>query len=247
MKGSFFNRPIEWSLETHKESWTQGESIQGVLKLKNHGPELVALSPCGVSLAVAEIKKVHSRDQAALKIEQKQAFSETKIDPNSELNLEFNFPLPANCIITDKKISYFLTYGPTQGENHLMLQVGPRPLYSKVISLFDTFHRFKLKEMKSTKKGVEYKILPPNSRELSHLESLSLTLSMEEETLNLNYEFQVKKLDTTSVTTKLNKEVVKIHQALIPKEYSLGREMLNQDGILKYIEAALGQIKLKVF
>jgi hypothetical protein len=247
MKGTFFSKSLEWSLHTDNETWQQGEEIRGVLKLKNHGTGPLHLSSAGVGLALGEIKKIHARHLEALKEEQRHNFSQTQIGLAEELLLEFTFLLPPNCSITDKKSSYFLTYGPKGEENHLMLNIGPRLLFSKIVGLFDTFYRFKIKEIKSGKKGVEYKLLPPSSRELAHLETLNLTLIQEGEVLEMLYEFQVRKIDTTSPTTKLNKQTSKITQKLQPKEYLLGKEIMNQDGLLKSIEATLAQIKIQTF
>ena len=61
----------------------------------------------------------------------------------------------------------------------------------------------------------------------------------------MKFEFQVKKIDTSSVTTKINKESVIIERSLGPKEYSLGRDMINQDLLLKSLESALSEVKMK--
>jgi hypothetical protein len=61
----------------------------------------------------------------------------------------------------------------------------------------------------------------------------------------MDYDFQVRKLDTAGVTTKVNKVAVKISRVLSPKEFSLGRDMINQDTLLKSIESVLAEVKLK--
>ena len=71
MKGTFFSKPLEWNIETDKESWTQGESINGVLRLKNHGSESVDITNAGVAIAYADIKKVHARTEGAMKFDGK--------------------------------------------------------------------------------------------------------------------------------------------------------------------------------
>jgi hypothetical protein len=43
----------------------------------------------------------------------------------------------------------------------------------------------------------------------------------------------------------VNKAELKIEKTLTPKEYSLGKDMINQDQLLKSIEATLGEVKLK--
>lgn len=245
MKGTFFNKPLEWNIETDKESWSQGDEVKGVLRVKNHGPETVSLQDAGVALAHAEIKKVHARSEGALKFDVKETFPQSDLDKDQTIELPFSLILPANCPVTDKKASYYLSYGRDHTESHLMLKIEPNPLFGKVIGLLDTFQRFKLKEFKSGKNGVEYKLIPPTSREMANLDSLILTLTIQEKNLQMDYDFQVRKLDTAGVTTKVNKVGVKLSRNLLPKEYSLGYDMINQDALLKSIESVMGEVKLK--
>jgi hypothetical protein len=80
---------------------------------------------------------------------------------------------------------------------------------------------------------------------MANLDSLLLAMEMEGETLNLTFEFQVKKLDTSGVTNSIKKETAKIKRSLAPKEYSLGRDMINQDALLKMFEGVIGEVKIK--
>ena len=245
MKGTFFNKPLEWNIETEKESWSQGAEVKGVLRLKNHGLESVDLSGAGVAIAHADIKKVHARTVGAMKFDAKETFPQTEIKTGETIELPFSLTLPANCPVTDKKSSYYLTYGRNHSENHLMMKIEPKPLFGKVIGLLDTFHRFKLKEFKASKNGVEYKLIPPTSRDMANLDSLNLIFSMQNENLHMDYDFQVRKLDTAGVTTKINKTGVRISKTLSPKEFSLGQDMINQDTLLKSIESVINEVKLK--
>ncbi len=245
MKGVFFSKPLEWNIETEKESWTQGEVIKGTLKVKNHGTEAVSLKDSGAGIAFADIKKVHAKTEGAMKFDVKATFAEESLAANDTKELTFSLTLPANCAVTDKKASYFLAYGKEASENHLMLKIEPKVLFGKVIGLLDTFQRFKLKEFKSAKSGVEYKLIPPTSRDMAKLESLNLIFSMNGENLQMDYDFQVRKLDTESVTTKVSKAAVKVQKVLTPKDYSLGKDMINQDALLKSIESAIAEVKLK--
>jgi hypothetical protein len=245
MKGAFFSKPLEWNIETQGESWTQGSPIPGRLSVKNHGSDPVDLSACGVGLAYAEIKKIHARTQGALKFESQKGFEQTQLPPGETLSLDFALTLAANSPVTDKKATYFLAYGKGFEENHLQLKIEPRPLFSKIVGLLDTFHRFKLKEIKTAKNGVEFKLIPPTARDMANLDGLSLIFSMEQDTLLMDFEFQIKKLDTSSITTKVSKETSKLRKTLTPKEYSLGKEMINQDGILRALEDVLKEVKIK--
>lgn len=210
MKGTFFNKPLEWNIETQGEAWTQGNPVIGTLKVTNHGSESIALTDAGVGLAYADIKKVHAKDEKALKFDLKQNFEKSELAAAASLELSFQLTLPENCSVSDKKASYYLAYGRNFNESHLQLKVEPRALFGKIVGLLDTFQRFKVKEFKGSKNGVEYKLLPPTSREMANIDSLLLNFSMEGNDLQMNFDFQVKKLDTSSITTKLNKESAKI-------------------------------------
>lgn len=245
MKGTFFSKPLEWNIETDKESWQQGDTLKGTLTVKNHGTEIVDLAGSGVGVAVAELKKVQTRAEGALKPLQTFEFSGKNLNPGAEEKLEFSFDIGPNAPVTDKKSSFYLTYGKNFIESQLQVKVEPKALYQKIVGLLDTFHRFKVKEYKASKKGVEYKLLPPISREMANVEAMALTFSMESDALTMKFEFQVKRLDTSSVTNKINKETLSIEKTLSPKEYSLGRDMINQDTLLKNIEAVLSEVKMK--
>jgi hypothetical protein len=245
MKATFFNKPIEWNIETKEESWGQGDTVHGTLRVKNHGPDPISLKDAGVALAFAEIKKVHARTLGALKPDAKAFFSEGELPGSTTLELPFSLAIGANAPVSDKKGSMFLAYGRNLEENHLQLSVNPRPLFGKVIGLLDTFQRFKLKEYKTVKSGVEYKLLPPTSRDMANIDTLLLTFGMEQEVLKLTFDFQVKKLETSGVTNKISKSSVKIEKTLAPKEYSLGKDMIHQDSLLKIIESVVGEVKMK--
>lgn len=245
MKGTFFSKPLEWNIETIGESWQQGDTLKGSVKVKNHGPEAADLGDAGVGLAFAEIKKVQARADGALKPLDKASLTDSSLASGAETTIDFSFPLSANGPVTDKKSSYYLCFGKNFTEGQLQLKVEPKSLYSRIVSLLDTFHRFKLKEYKTSKKGVEFKLIPPTSREMANIESLLLTFSMDSDNLVMKFDFQVKRLDTSSVTTKINKESVSVEKKLGPKEYSLGRDMINQDQLLKSIEQVLSEVKMK--
>lgn len=245
MKGTFFSKPLEWNIETVGESWNQGDSLKGHLTVKNHGTESASLTDTGVAFGVAEIKKIQSRTDGALKPEKTATFSEKELAPGATLRVDFTFDISTNGAVTDKKASYYLGFGKNFSESQLQVKVEPKALYSKIVGLLDTFHRFKLKEYKASKKGVEYKLLPPTARDMANIESLNLTFSMDGDILTMGYDFQVKKLDTSGVTTKINKDAVSVSKTLHPKDYSLGRDMINQDALLKSIEAAIGEVKMK--
>ena len=245
MKGTFFAKPLEWNIETAGEVWQQGDVLKGTCRIRNHGPEEVKLSDAGVGLAFSEIKKVQTRSEGALKVQEKICFDEDPIAPGSEVQMEFSFALSVNGPVSDKKSSYYLCFGKNLSEGQLQLKIEPKLLYSKIVGLLDTFHRFKMKEYKTTKKGVEFKLIPPSARDMANVESLLLTFSMDEDNLLMKYDFQVKRLDTSGITTKINKESVGVQRVLAPKEYSMGKDLINQDSLLKSMDGALAEVRMK--
>lgn len=246
MKGSFFAQSLEWKIETQGESWSQGNAIKGMLSVTNHGTSEQSLENSGVALAYADIKKVHARDEGALKFEASQAFT-TSVAAGSTIELSFEFKLSENSPITDKKSSYFISYGKTMKESHLQIMVKPQAMFLKISELLDNFYRFKTKEVRTTKSGIEFKIDAPSSREFANVEKLLLLTRFDGEDLVMDFEFEVKKLDHSSITTKLGKEKVKNSQRLNPKQFSFGKGMINQDGILKTFQTVLDQVKLKPY
>lgn len=246
MKGAFFQKPLEWQIDVTGESWSQGETIKGELRVKNLGDSPVNLDKAGVRLSYAEIKKVHARDEKAWKLEAEVLFAAgTSLAPQESKTLAIQFTLPTNCPVTDKKASYYVTYGLSALESNLQVHVGPRKLFTEITKLMETFQRFKPKDIKASKGAVEFKMLPPTSREYAHVEALHLEQSLEGDQLKLDFTFKVKTLDTNSVTTKVAKDEKHLQRVLTPREYSLGRDMINQDGILKALEEILGQVKMK--
>lgn len=245
MKGTFFSKPLEWNIETQGEAWQQGEELKGTLKVKNHGSDTISLENSGVGLSFSDIKKVQTRAAGALDPILKEVFAHNELKAGEEHSIDFVFKIPLNGQISDKKTSFYLAYGKDLMESQLQVKVNPKDLFLKVIGLMDTFHRFKQKDFKSTKKGVEFKLLPPTARDMANIESLLLLFSMKEDVMNLKFDFQVKRLDTSSVTTKINKESVSVVKDLAPRDYSLGRDMINQDKILKVIEEVIAEVKIK--
>jgi hypothetical protein len=244
MKGTLFTRPLEWNLETIGESWPQGSVLKGMVKVKNHGSDKITLVSSGVGFALAEVKKVQTRTEGALK-PGKTVPLEGDLFPGQELMADFSFDIGPNGAVSDKKFSWYLTFGHLFTEGQLQVKVEPKVLYLKIIGLLDTFHRFKQKEFKGTKRGVEFKLIPPASREMANIESLLLTFSMEGDQLKMNFDFQIKKLDTSSVTNKIVKDSLVKELELGPKEYSLGKDMIHQEKILKQLESLFAQVKMQ--
>ena len=128
MKGTFFSKPLEWNIETNGESWQQGDTLTGTLKVKNHGTDKIILDDMGVALAYADIKKIHSRADGALKSEITKTFK-CEIKPGETTEISFAFPIGSNSPVTDKKSSYYLAFGKNFSESNLQVNVELRLLH----------------------------------------------------------------------------------------------------------------------
>lgn len=246
MKGTFFTKPsTEWNIETVKESWQQGEIVKGTLRITNHSTQEQSIEGAAIELAHAEIKKIQAKAPDLFKNALRCPIETKTLGPAQSYETPFELKLPENCPVTDKKASFYLSYGFGPHTSSLQLSVQPLGLFGKLIGLLDTFLRFKLKDFKGTKAGVEYKLLPPSSRDMANIESVIVTFSMKEKNLLMNFDFAVKKLDTSGVTNKIDKSKATISRELSPKDYSLGQDMINQDALLKVFESIIAEVKLK--
>src|SRR5690349_17473997 len=111
MKGTFFNKPLEWNIETKEESWPQGSTLNGKISVKNHAAEKISLDNAGVALSYAEIKKVHAKTEGVLRPEVQTLIEKKELAAGESTEMTFSLTFPENCPVSDKKSSYFLTYG----------------------------------------------------------------------------------------------------------------------------------------
>ncbi len=247
MKGNYVQGPLLWEIETKGENWPQGAFIEGRIGIKNQGTEGQSLGRPGVGLCFGGFRGVHAKNEKALKREQESFLEQGLVlAPGEARSLDFKFQLPPNCPITDKRASYYLSYGPEAQGSHLQLTVAPRPLFMKTVELLGNFQRFKLKEFKASKKGVEFKLIPPQSRDLAGVENLILTMRMEGEDLQMDFLFNTRKMNLAlPISAPPEKEVKEISKALTPKQYLMGRDMPNQDALLKVLEEAVAHVKMR--
>lgn len=245
MKGTFFAKPLEWNITVTGESWRQGDQVSGEVTLKNHSPETLPLTGMALIFAQGDIRKVHARDPKAFKLSDSLKDLPAELAAGQTLTLPIHFTLPANCAVTDKRTSFYLGYGKDGQEANLQLKVEPRRIFTDVTKLMETFQRFKPKDYKAVKEGVEFKFLAPASRDWAHVESLLLTLAMNGENMEMSFLFNVKTIDTKSITTALAKETREFKRVLSPRDYSFGKDMPNQDGIMKALDSVLLEVKSK--
>lgn len=231
MKGIIIQEGKEVNCELIGESWKQGDTIKGTLNSSG-------LENIKVKLALVNNKKLKAKDEKAFNF-----LSEHSISSGENLNFELNINSP----ISEKKESFYILFGDESEiwkMGLLQLEVTPSQKILNFLNILDTFMRFKTKELKNDKDGFICAVLtPPSTKEHSVIDSLNLFLKLEEKDLHLKFSFKINKIDYNDPKLKMKK--VKFDQDLVltPKEYVMFRDDLDQDKVIKVLEAVIDEAK----
>lgn len=248
MKGTIFLKPLEFVIEATGEKWHQGDKLKGSLTIKNHSAEKIELPILKVALAEGNYKKIKARDlKGWTKLAEHILEEKISLGPNEEKGHSFDFKLPETSSITDKNGSLYLAFFDKEDPNpagHIELVVEPKIVIQQILSIFENFMRFKVKEIKSGKRSLEVKLIPPTSRELSNLDGLVLNILEAEKTLTLNYNFSLRAIDLMSPTMQVEKKTKEIEQKFTAKEYMM-YDSVNQDFIIKSLQTVIDSVKTK--
>lgn len=250
MKGTFFQRPLELSLQVNGESWTQGESITGILTVKNHGAGPLALNNAVVHLAYGNLKSVREKIPGMFKILSSVPLTfENQLEAQQNLSCEWCFESERNAPITDKSGSLFLLYGTgteTEKLGHLQLVINPDKLIQEFIKTMAIQFRFVVKSQKANKGQTETKLTPPSAQGFASLEHLMMHFRYEGETLEIRYVFNVKKIEATAASFDLKKQKKELTQTLTPSQAYLASGRVNHDHLEALIRAALDSVESKI-
>ena len=245
MKGTSFQKPLEFKLAVEGESWKQGETLSGTLTVKNHGAEPADLSGLRTALAYANLEDVRTKVPDAFEF---QAATELKptgqLAPQQEETFEWKIQLDRNSPITDKSRSLFLLYG--QGEapvklGQLQLVVVPVTIIQDFLNLMSIDFKFVVKILKFNKNAVEAKFTPPSAKEFSAVENLFISFRFDGDQLQLRYLFNIKKLDA-SAGMEMKKDKKEFKQEFIPNQYLLSNGRLNHEKIGPAVQEILGEL-----
>jgi hypothetical protein len=242
MKGTLFQKPLEFNLHVEGESWKQGDPVRGSLLVKNHGTESVALSEIRVHLAEGGLKKVRLKTPGAFEVLSSISGPEVGLlEPGKEATIPWSFLTDRNSSITDSFNSPFLVYG--RGEaletlGQLQLFFHPYEIIQEFIKIIGTRFRFVVKSQRGVKRGVDIKLVPPaGSKAFSSLEHLVLSFRFEGETLELRYSFQVKKLEASAAAVDVKKQKSELEQSFTPEQYRVPSGRVNDE----LLESAIGE------
>lgn len=250
MRGTFFQRPVEFKIQIDGESWNQGAPVAGTLVVKNHGNEPLALEGIHVDLAHAQLRKVRSKDAEAFDV-----LATAKLDAQAplaqgqEATMDWSFQTDRNCPITDNTSSLFVVYGrgstPDQ-LGQLQLNVQPFALIQDYLQEFTTQFRFILKSKKFTKNGVEAKLEPPDSKAFATLEGVSIFFRFDGESLETKWVFNVKGLEATAASVDTKKKKKDLTQVLTREQYLTSTGRVNHDKIVQAAKEALASVEAKI-
>jgi hypothetical protein len=247
MKGTCFQKPLEFNLRIDGESWQQGESIVGSLTVKNHGPTSVPLSAIHARLAYGELKKVRAKSQDAFKVIS-ESKSEGTLESQKEVTIPFKFETDRNCQITDTSGSLFLVYGDgdaTEKLGQLQLAVHPYWVIQEFVKTFQTDFRFVVKTQKAGKGTVEIKLVPPVSQAFATLEQVIFSFKFQGDALEMQSAFHTKKVEASAASVDLKKEKKASHHVFEAKQYLLPSGRFNHDTIVPMIREVLSAVEAK--
>jgi hypothetical protein len=250
VKGIFFQKPFEFSLNVSGESWRQSETISGTLTVRNRGNETASLAGTRVELALGQLKKVHARTPGALEtLSKKELESPATLAPGAEATLEWSFPTHLNFPITDVSDSPFLVYGQgaeAEKIGFLQANVLPSTIIEEFLDRFVVAHRFVVKSKKWSKKRVAVKLGPSSAKQFANLEYAQAEFRFQGDTLLVNYIFQVKKMVATPANVETKKEKRELEQSFGPTDYRTSSGRPNHERIEAAIAEALKEAEPKL-
>jgi hypothetical protein len=241
MKGTFFKKPLEFSLNIEGESWNQGETVSGTFKVQSHSDQLPDLIQVGCHLCFCNIKKFKAKDPKSITVLESILFS-----PNQS-ELDFNFKLNDNCPITDTTGSLYIIYGDIDSpfeSGFLQLNITPIKPIIYFTQILEQFYRFKLKAFKNKKDCIEAMVSAPDSREWTSIQKMAIQLKLKNDELIIKFIVNLKKLDFSNNHHKTKDEKREMSKTLTKEQYEL-YGIANQDGIKKVIDEVLSEIKIK--
>ncbi|MBI3544422.1 MAG: hypothetical protein HY075_14215 [Deltaproteobacteria bacterium] len=250
MKGTIFQRPLEFRVEINGESWHQGDTVSGTLTVRNHGNETANLADVRVYLAHAALAKVHKKDPAAYKMIGNVAFDAAATVPAAgEATLDWSFATDRNCPITDGRASLFLVYGKGDAQpllGQLELPIHPYPLIGEFLKAFQIQNRFVLKAQRASKGRVELKLNPPDSKAFSTLDHVLVSFKFDGDALEVDYYFEVKNLETENASIDIKKKARELSQRFEKTQYTTSSGRVNHAHIEAAIKEALGAVEGKL-
>ena len=248
MRGTFFQKPLEISIDIDGETWSQGDTVKGHLEIKSHSDQEVDLSSFEVSLVYTDHKKMLKKERKGLEVLNVHSLGATSVSDKNPFKCDFLFNLESNSPVSQKSKGIFLLCGDKSDPFEcvrLELPIRPQQTILNFIEIFENFHRFKTKAIKNKKGSLEFKMQPPDSKGLGGIEDLLLLIKEENKRMILKYQFKIRRLAHGSAGVNVENQKVEIDQELENKQYLAFGGSPNQEGINLAIKTTLEQVKSK--
>lgn len=249
MKGTFFQKPMEFNIEAKGESWTQNSLLGGSLTIKNHSTDKLELAQLGCHLCVGSNKKVKAKDPSAFNLYDNKLFEQTHLGSKESLSFDFSFKLGESCPITDSTNSLYLVVGNIQkpfDTGILQLNITPAKEITNFIEIFETYFKFKFKSLKSKKDYIEAKVVAPSSKDWTALQSLTVFMRLQDAKLEIKFNAKVKKISFDKLTAGQAKDTtLDIVKIMDKEQYSGFGGSANIENIKFVIQEVLEQLKVK--
>jgi len=247
MKGTFFKKPLEIQILIEGENFQQGQNIQGKLLIKNLGSKAIDINLWGVNLCFGDYKKVKLNNIESFEIiDRKQFEIKSPLLANQTSELDFNFHLSNNALITESSGGVYLSVSEINeiATGSLELPIKPHPFISKIIEIIERFYRFKIKTIKNKKDQLEFKLIPPLSKDHSHIQQLDLSTKLQSDnTLNLKFNFRTNKINLEASTLALKKQNEGFNLNLTSKDYLFNNSVINQELVLQKLQIIFDDLK----
>ena len=246
MRGVTIQNQLEFKLESSIEYVAQGERVPCSLTVKNHGTDTVPLSQLSISLVLGNLKKVKAKaDDAFEFLAHAQLDRSVLLAPGADVSVSWEFALDLNAPITDKSQTPYLLYGNGESSallGQLPLTVKMHPHYRAIFDTCETVLSL-INKGETWKDGfttVKYKA--PDLRKFSLVDEILVSVRFVEDSLEVIYQFKVKKLEATATSMNFKKGKAEVAQTWTAEEYLFGGGFVRQEFVEKMLEEAMSVV-----
>ncbi len=250
MRSAFYQRPLEFQIQTDVEEWSQGNVIEGVLRVRNNGTAPETLAEAKLILAYGLRKAVKKADPGAWSVlEEQSLLIQQTLDVQEEQTVSWSFSLPTDCPVTDKSGSLFLLFGGPEAlreGGRIDLRVYMHSILQSFLLTFTTQFQFLEKYRKAKGEWTEVKLDPPDSKEFPNLDHLLCNLRIRDERLETLYRFKMKSFGREGESVKVVSRKREFEQQFPASDYLQPGGYPNRQFFRKVIGEALDQARQKV-
>jgi hypothetical protein len=250
MRAMFVHQGIQYQLDVSGEDFRPGDTVAGSIKAKNHGAATLPLDSLFVTLALGNIKKAKAKESDAFEaVESPELGASGELPAGGEKSFPFSTTLDKNAPVTEKNQSLFLLFGSRQfpdSRSELRVTVLRHPHVQTIHEILESSFQCVYKGEKSSDDWLVSKFSPSSSRKLSLVNEFLLKSRFSDDTLQLEFVFNVKKFDTSATAINVKKGKNVVEQTLQPNEYLLPGGFLNHDAVSAKITEALSVVSTEL-